>query len=401
MARRFQLRRFSRPATLKSIDVPLLRRFLAPHRAFFDARGMDVTGHATDFDYEGLARLLMMPDVDAPESLLDALFFVDEVAHDGLYDALFERAIAEGIPVSRDSEIGPADLAVLVWLEKPEVLERFHAEQFLTRPKRFESFVSPLAAATELPDVSVETCHHMEDDLNAFFETHRKGRGTRVFPFVRDDGIWFLVRHGQPIRREGTVEPDGSSKNIYYRPEKFDVLVYFPEHSELTIHTSTKGECGMYCRVFGEHVFGDPDFFRVSDAAPRYALSRILREGRNALVCSDIEGMRAVRLVELQVRHGGGLGHREIHKADDVFDALDDIGRDMPADAEPIRAGFKVLFSDSSRWRTVTLCVPNAAVYDRDSDGEIINFWLRQRGFLREQPDDAIRSRPAEVLALS
>jgi len=400
MARSFQLKRFSRPATLKSIDVSLLRRFLTPHRAFFDARGLDVTELATGFDYDGLARLLMTPDVDAPEQLLDALFFVDELAHDGLFDALYDRAVQSGVPVGRDSEISPADLAVLVWLEMPEVLERFHAEQFLTRPKRFESFVSPLTAPVDLPGVSEDICRCMEADLNAFFETHRKGRGTRVFPFVREDGIWFLVRHGQPIRREGTVEPDGGSKNIYYRPETFDVLVYFPEDSELTIHTSTKGECAAYCRVFGEHVFGDSDFFRFSDAAPRYALSRILRQGRDALVCSDIEGIEAVRLVELQVRHGGGLGHREIHRADDVFDALDDIGRDMPADARPIRAGFKVLFSDSNRWRTVTLCVPNAAVYDRDSDGEIVNHWLRQRGFLQEQLEGIQHGKSADVLAV-
>ena len=242
MARSFNLKRFSSSATLKSIDVLLLRRFLSPYQAFFRSRGLDVTAEATEFDYEDLARVLMSPGIDTPRRLLDALFFVDELAHDGLFDALYDRAVQTGVRVDRDLDIGPADLAVLVWLEKPEVLERFHAEQFLTRPKRFQSFVSPLAKPANIPDVSEETCLAMEADLNTFFETHRKGRGTRVFPFVRDDGIWFLVRHGQRIRREGTVEPDGGSKNIYYRPETFDVLVFFPETNELTIHTSTKGD---------------------------------------------------------------------------------------------------------------------------------------------------------------
>jgi len=381
MACSFQLKRFSRPATLKSIDVSILRRFLAPYRAFFDAHGLDATG----FDYDGLARLLMTPDVGAPEQLLDALFFVDEVAHDGLFDALYDLALRSGVSVCPDREVGAADLAVLLWLEKPEILERFHAERLLTRPKRFESFVSPLPASRDIPHVSEETCRLMEASLNEFFETHRKGRGTRVLPFVRDDGIWFLVRHGQRIFRTGTVEPDGSSKKIYYRPETFDVLVYFPETCELAIHTSTKGECAAYCGVFGKHVFGDSEFFRFTDTAPRYALARVLQQGRQALVCSDVEGIDAVRLVELQVRHGGGLGHREIHRAEDVFDALNDIGRDIPGDARPIRAGFKVRFSDSRRWRTVTLCVPNATVYERDSDSETVNLWLRRRGFMREQ----------------
>ncbi len=401
MARSIQLKRFSRVATLKSVNLFLLRRFLAPYRRFFDAYGLDVTGRATAFDYEGVAQLLMAPDEETPEPLLDALFFIDEVAHELLFDALYDRALGAGIPVDRDTELSPADLAVLVWLEQPEVLERFHAEQFLTRPKRFESFVAPLGTPGKIPQISEDICDALECDLNRFFTTRHKGRGTRVFPFVREDGIWLLVRHGQQIRREGTVEPDGRSKNIYYRPEKFDVLVYFPENCELTIHTSTKGECAAYCQVIGDRVFGDGDFFRSSHVVPRYALSRILQQGRDMLICSDVEGIDAVRLVELQVRHGGGLGHREIHRAEDVFDALDDIGRVIPHDARPIRAGFKILFSDSRRWRTVTLCVPNAAVYDRDSDSEAVNRWLRQRGFVQEQHDDVLQSRTRAFLAAS
>jgi len=44
--------------------------------------------------------------------------------------------------------------------------------------------------------------------------------------------VWFLVRHGEPFTRESIVK-DGESSSVYYRPEKYDVLVYNPETGEI------------------------------------------------------------------------------------------------------------------------------------------------------------------------
>jgi hypothetical protein len=67
----------------------------------------------------------------------------------------------------------------------------------------------------------------LEESLNEFFHLHRKDRGVRVFVFMRDDGIWFLIRHGLPMKREAAITDQGESKGVLFRPEIYDVLTFY------------------------------------------------------------------------------------------------------------------------------------------------------------------------------
>jgi hypothetical protein len=222
----------------------------------------------------------------------------------------------------------------------------------------------------------------LENDLNDWFETKKRGRGTRVFPFARDNGMWFLVRHGEPYKREGTIK-DGESSGVFYRPERFDVLVYDPAIGELAINARTKGEKEAYCRVLGKHVFGHEAFFDVDRLDGKFTLRPIVDDWRACLACSDMDGIEEISLSELQFRHDSCQYHVEVHKADDVFGALDSIQRSIPAGAQLLRAGFKVKFLNALRPRTVVVRQPNVTVFDRESDAELLNKWLTRRGFIQ------------------
>ena len=379
MASNFKLRRFSSPDTLKTIHRPLLLEFLRPHREFLTGRGLMLDDGGA-LDYDALASILMSPDENTPDALLDALFFVDEMSLPVFFDDLMEEAQVAGVDLGSDDRVTPADLAVRVWLHDPDILERLHAERFLVKPKSFQSFLS---TATSLPDVQYPgevMLAALQDDLNDWFDTHKRGRGTRVFPFVREDGVWFLVRHGQPYKREGTIE-NGESSSVYYRPEKFDVLVYNPGLGELAIHASTKGEKTTYCRLLGKHVFGNEAFFDIEGTGGKFTLQPILEDGRACVAVSDIEGIDEIRLSELQFRHEADQYHVEVHKADDVLTALRDIDRRVPPMARLLKAGFKVKFRDAVRPRTVVIRPPNVTIFDRESDAELLNLWMARRGF--------------------
>jgi len=381
MASNFKLRRFSNPSTLKAIHRPLLLEFLAPHRDFLAGRGLALDESGA-LDYDALASILMSPDENTPDAMLDALFFVDEMSLPAFFDDLMEEARLAGINLGPDDRITPADLAVRVWLHDPDILERLHAERFLVKPKSFQSFLS---TATGLPDVQYPAeamLEALQDDLNDWFDTHKRGRGTRVFPFVREDGVWFLVRHGQPYKREGTIE-NGQPSSVYYRPEKFDVLVYNPGLGELAIHASTKGEKTTYCRLLGKHVFGNEAFFDIDGTDGKFTLQPILEDGRACVAVSDIEGIDEIRLSELQFRHEADQYHVEVHKADDVFTALEEISRTVHPGARLLKAGFKVRFQDAVRPRTVVIRPPNVTIFDRESDAELLNLWMGRRGFIQ------------------
>jgi len=381
MASNYKLRRFSNPATLKGISRPLLIRFLVPYRAFFADRGLALVD-SDEFDYDGLVAILISPDDNTPDEMLDALFFVDEMSLPNFFEDLLAEARATGIDLGDTDQISPADLAVRVWLDDPNILERLHAERFLIRPKSFESFLS---ADSRLPDVHYPAdavLQSLQNDLNDWFETRMRGRGTRVFPFVREDGVWFLVRHGEPYKRAGTIKDDESS-SVYYRPEKFDVLIYNPQIGELAIHAGTKGEKQTYCKLFGKHIFGNEAFFDLEGTDGKFTLQPIIEDWRACVACNDIEGIEEIRLAELQFRHNAQQYHIEIHKADDIFTALEDINRRIPRRATLLRAGFKVKFRNAVRPRTVVIRPPNVTIFDRESDAEVLSLWLTNRGFIQ------------------
>jgi len=87
----------------------------------------------------------------------------------------------------------------------------------------------------KLATILIEADENLPVDLvDAFFFIHgmsdancsekRRGRGMKVFLFDRGKEIWFLVRHGQPFQREGSLVK-GHSRSIYYRPEKKELQI--------------------------------------------------------------------------------------------------------------------------------------------------------------------------------
>lgn len=392
MAKSYKLQHFARPEFLKRIDRTLLVSFLRPYSEYFAGREVEVVD-SDELDYDAIAHALVTVDDGAPEDLLDALFFVDEMSVPEVYDDLLDEALAANVPLGDSDDMNDADLVLRVWMNDRQIIERMHAERHVIRPKRFESFLS---AANSLPAVGMPTdavLAAIEHDLDEWFETRKKGRGTRVFPFQREDGLWFLVRHGERFKREGTM---GQQTSIFYRPEKFDVLIYNPDIGELAIHADPKCDKQKYCELVGEHIFSDVAFFDLSGVDGRFTLDPIRQDGPGCLVCGDVDGIEHVRLSELQFRHNSAQYHIEIHKADDVFAALDEINRRIPRRARLLKATFKVKFTNGVRERSVAIRPPNVTIFDRETDAAVVQIWLQARGFIKmrgaqnEVPDSAV-----------
>ena len=53
------------------------------------------------------------------------------------------------------------------------------------------------------------------------------------------------------MRREGSLD-GGQASSVFYRPEKYDVLVYEPTIGEIRMHACGKGEKDLFRRQFGD-----------------------------------------------------------------------------------------------------------------------------------------------------
>ena len=382
----YNLRRFANAASLKAIAPQHLLEFLEPYRPYFENRDLTLpTSPASDgLDYERLVYVLMSPGTDTPEALLDALFFVNEMSADECMDILLEEAETKGL--SLDGKLDPtaADVAVQVFLQDRQLLERKHAEQYLTRPRVFEYFQTQARPVPAFKQPSWVTLVALEFDLDNWFEKKKRGRGSRVFVYPKGDSIWFLVRHGDPFRREGSLDGDQMS-SVFYRPEKHDVLVYESAVGELRMNACNKGEKEIYRVEFGRNVFGNKDFF---PGTGKYTLEPLRRDGAVSIVCTDVDGMDWVRLREVQFLRGGTEREIEIRKAKDLFAALEGRGQSMPARAPILRASFHVKFTDTKSPRIVTIRPSNIAQYTRDSDADVVEDWLQKRGFIEQDEDE-------------
>jgi hypothetical protein len=201
--------------------------------------------------------------------------------------------------------------------------------------------------------------------------------------------VWILVRHGLPFKREGSVA-DGQSSMEYYRPEKYDVLVYDPDAGTIGVHTDGKRLTEFYLFSIGLILFGDEHRFGFKH---ELTLDPLKRYGAESLACADIEGIESVTLLELTRIRGGPYKRIDIAKASDLFAAYATEDYALPETARLVSATLEFLFTGEDKPRRVTVRPPNTIVYARNEDRDLVEAFLKARGFMPttivRQPSEA------------
>jgi hypothetical protein len=379
----YSLNKFAQPDILKNIQEDRLLQFLSPYSIYLEERGFKLQKNGNgQIDYDTLCRVLMQPTEGIPPGMVDALYFVQEVADDEMYDDLLEMAKTGNVAVPADAS--PADLAVLLWLKDPELIKKPHAETLMMKPKSFISFQSEKGKGKK-PDISANNIAALETLMDVWFEPNNRGKGCKVLAFdIEKEGkIYFLVRHGMPFKREGKIE-DGETGSVFYRPEFHDVLVYDIESNDMQAFnkSTSKKERAMYLSAFGQIFFKDTEYFPNED---KYTLQPLIADGVNSLSCLDIEGLAEVRLTEVQLLFHGPFNDRTILRSKDIFKSLQNRSRNFPDYGNLVAASFQVKFDGSSKPRTIKIKTPNIASFDRKEDSHVIEQWMKARGFIKPQ----------------
>lgn len=378
----YNLRRFSQPEILRAIDSRFLEQLLAPYEAYLAHRGVSLplAGREAPLKYQALSRLFVAPDRDMPRELLDALYFIDELAIPTGLEALEAAAKAKGIRLKQYLEVTPAEVALQHWLKDRQLVERVHAELAVRRFRTFDYFQPTTEEVPELPSELDKRIKGMEAEMNECFHAKYRGRYARILLDVQDDSVWWYIAHGGLLRREGTVDETGPS-SICYRPEVYDAVTYIRASGELGVHTRSRWEKGLYQRLFGKHLFKDEGFFA---GKPKYTLEPLKRYGRGALECSDVPGLEEVVLTAVRTFQPSRSPRCESHTGEDLFASWGSHGMPFCPNVHLVSAGFRLKILGRSTPARISIGLPNRAQYTRDVDRSWVDQWLLRRGFILE-----------------
>jgi len=373
---------------LRSVHPERLVRYLQRFEPFFSNRGINlptiVEGGSEQalrerIDYDGLTRVFASPDAPlpaAPKELIDSACLIDELATPEGMDSILAGAEKAKLKLDKHEDQAPIDVVIQAWLLNPEFTATKHAEQYLDRPRSFEYFPRLANAPGKIQEWTETRREAVEKDLDDWFDKRRRGRGSHVFVFPREGSTWYLIRHGMPLCREGSMD-NGNPSSVTYRPMRFDVVVHDHELDELRMNAQSKGEKTLYREVLGKHLYGNSAYFGM---AAKYTLDPVRVAKRECLVCEDISGIEWIKLQEVQFFWGGVENEIETRKASDLYAAYEAKKIDMPSRPKIIKAKFEVKFEDSRTTRKVTVRA-NTTQCVRDADTVLIEAWLEARGF--------------------
>lgn len=381
----FNLSRFSRPEMLRKIDRNHLLLFLQPYGEYFSTRGLNLPPpeSSNGLDYKALSLALANPDPSANPDLFDALFLVHELStsdgFDSVQEALQDQEFDEQIP----SDLSPADLAVRVYLLNPDILDRVHARQELRRPRSYVYFQSHSQTNGGIDFPGDNKIATIEEALNRGLDRKRRGKTAKVIPFNGDDNMWFLIRRGAVLNRQGIIKSDGESDSLYYRPERYDTVAYNQGKNEISmnVRNSSKWLLELYRGVFGHELFGDMNYFKGNN---KFTLEPLRQDGKACLECGDVDGIDKVTLTEYTILYDPNFNESVTRRADDIFGLLDARKRQFPNGGHLVRAKFKVKFTGAKYPRSVTINKGNRAGFKIDDDSLVLEQWLTNRGFITE-----------------
>ena len=117
----------------------------------------------------------------------------------------------------------------------------------------------------------------------------------------------------------------------------------------------------------------------------KYSLAPLVKDGRNCLVCSDVEGMELVGLESVEFYFGGTPWQRNIRKSDDIFGLVENEIFKWPALERIAAARFRVRLKSERRAKSISVRPSIQPGETSDRAGLIIEDWLTKRGFIEVQ----------------
>jgi hypothetical protein len=396
------LKRFTNPKFLEQIGRELLKRLLDGYRPAFGANGLRLPDETLpDAEYYGALAKLAMAEQGLPAPLVEALYGIEAMANEHGKARLVQGVEEAGLRLENIQQATLADFAVQVLLADPDLFNEKLDQMRITSLTSFEyhGCEEPVDRRATFVAPGADLVARIKGDIDRWLAEQREGdeEATEVEPHQVDGEFWFLIRRGDAFARIPVVEGVRFAVR-HLRPARDLVVAYSPERDELRVHARTAGEKRMLRRVFGQRLFGNPDYFSVRKA---FTLRPLRDDGPDALEVGPGGGIDRIVLTELEVRTNDEHDAVVDWKANDLFAFAEATGqRIIPPGGQLVRASFEVQFTGREKARTVVLRAGNRLRVARHSDVAAVHRWLASKGFrsAEEEPVNRVSALTDERL---
>jgi hypothetical protein len=138
---------------------------------------------------------------------MEALFHISELADDSGMEALLVLASKRCIELP-DGDLCPADVAMAIWLQDPDLLRRANCQRVVLRFQSFYCYMNRTLEALLFEMPTESTLRRIEEEINDFSRSRRRGGGAAVWMYEFGNEIAFLIRYGGSLQRDEVMDDD-------------------------------------------------------------------------------------------------------------------------------------------------------------------------------------------------
>ncbi|MBN1270181.1 MAG: hypothetical protein JXB04_11380, partial [Kiritimatiellae bacterium] len=346
------------------------------------AHGLRITPKTSepDLDYQKLVPLCMDISPDAPSEFQTALFFINAMGSPARREEIEAEANYRGVTIATHPGCTDHDYAMLTWLQYPDLLEQAYARAAMHQRRTFTYFTVPDDEIKTFKLPTQEQCIRAEKDINLWFSSSDCGIGAKLIVYPGDPETWFLIRHGEKPNRMPAVDEHGQGFSFFFRPEKYDVVIYNSRYGELKINAGKRLQ-DDYRYKFGGLLFERAYIF---GKRALFTLDPLRTNNPAAISWGAAPEIQSVKLTEVRYELPGSHGTTVTVKSKDLYAEQRPDKPIIPGNAILVReARFDVKFRDSKAARSVVIKEGNVASYSCESDSAALEVWMRDRRFIR------------------
>lgn len=387
------LQTFSDAAELRKIGAKSLSALLKVDEAFFTRHGVELVEDDVAFAFDELADVLQRERTSVPPRLINALYLISEMADKTGLDLLVDIARREGLLEGmNEEECAAPDLAVRLYLHNPTLLENHRDRRVALRKRSYVFFSAHAPYGGTDVSISQAERNYFQAACDDMFREHLHGSGARLKGFPDGQIVRFIVRHGEPLKREGVLE-GSESASIIYRPEMFDAFHFDMSKGILGMPAASKWLTELYRAQFGIILYNDRNAFK---PLPVFTLLPLVERGAVALACPMLRSVAEIRLEGLEWERPGGNGICAYRKTHDVFAAMESDGHAFPEEGV-LKARFILQLAETHEERFFEIQGAHKVHFQRDIDLELLWPWLEAQGFLAQLTPDELSDAPVTV----